>query len=81
MKTFRVYYSTGVNWTCQAKNLRGAMWIATRNQSHADKNAYIEIHECFKCDMGFLRTGSLLARKIEGTWFTYKQHTNTTAGA
>ena len=38
MKKFRIYYSSGVNWTCEAKSLRRAMWLATRCQSYACRN-------------------------------------------
>ena len=46
MKRYRIYYSSGVNWTCEAKSLRRAMWLATRYQSqHGLRHGSIEIYE------------------------------------
>ena len=83
MKTYRIYYSTGVNWKCEAVSLRRAMWMATHYQSYACRNDIgwryrsIEIYEYTA--KGNMRTKPI-ARKVNGTWKKYKQHTNT-AGA
>jgi hypothetical protein len=35
MNTYTIYYSSGVQWTCTAKSLRGAKMIASRSFSYA----------------------------------------------
>jgi hypothetical protein len=79
MKTYRVYYSTGVNWKCEAVSLRRVKWLATFNQSYACRNDIgwryrrIEIYE--HTPQGL----SLKAIKINNKW--KKEYPNMNTGA
>jgi len=81
MKTYRIYYSSGVNWTCEAKSLRRAMWIATRYQSlQCSRHGSIEIYE-YTAD-GKLEFVPVARKEPMGiTWKKYKQPTKTTKEA